>query len=147
MVLLVAVCTLIGAVAAAMRPGPARLLPMLAVGQAVGHVALAISPEHCHGRLLTLPMLAAHGLAVPVGTLLIRGAEAALRRLYACVLRVLVALIATVLAPQSPSPRTPAAAPIAPRRLLISSGIGRRGPPRCAFIDTFHRPADFAVVS
>jgi hypothetical protein len=144
-VLLVAACALTGTVAAAMRPGLARLLPMLAVGQAIGHVALAISPEHCHGRLLTPPMLAAHALAVPVGALLIRGTEAALRRLYGCVLRVLVALTTTVVAPQAHSARTPAPPSISPRRLLISSGIGRRGPPRWVFFETFHRPADFAV--
>lgn len=144
-VLLVAVCTLTGTVVATMRPGPARLLPMLAVGQAIGHVALAIAPDHCHGQLLTLPMLAAHGLAVPVGALLIRGAEAALRRVYASVLRIIVALIATVVAPQSHSPASPAVPSIPLRRLLISSGIGRRGPPRDSFIETFHRPADFAV--
>ncbi len=144
-VLLVAVCALTGTVTAGMRPGLARLLPMLAVGQAIGHVALAISPEHCHAHLLTPPMLAAHALAIPVGALLIRGAEAALRRVYASVLRVLVALIATVAAPRSHSLVTPAVPPITLRRLLISSGIGRRGPPRYSFIDTFHRPTDLAV--
>ncbi|MBF6170601.1 hypothetical protein IU476_03855 [Nocardia blacklockiae] len=100
--LLVAACTLIGVLVAAAGGGLPRLLVLLAVG----HGALSVAPGHCHPAVFSPGMLVAHLVAVPVGAVAVRGAEVALRRVLSRVWRVVGA-----------------------RRLLWSSGVGRRGPP------------------
>ncbi|MGV9413616.1 hypothetical protein ACWDOP_27260 [Nocardia sp. NPDC003693] len=134
MALLLAACGLIGVVVAAVRPAHvlASTMGMLAVGQAVGHVALSMSPDHHHHGATPL-MLAAHLVAVPVGALLIGAAEVGVRRAVTSVRRFMVALDG-VLAPAA----LPARAFVADeravvRRLLVSPGIGRRGPPTAGF--------------
>ncbi|WP_280266065.1 hypothetical protein [Nocardia wallacei] len=142
--LLVTACTLTGVLVSAIGSGLPRLMLMLAAGQAIGHAALSMSPEHCHPAMFSSAMLIAHLVAIPVGALLIRGAEVALGRALSSVRRAVVALAASVPAPPG-SPLLPRHTGVAaPRRLLISSGIGRRGPPRDpAFF--LHRSVGLAI--
>nr|WP_051161598.1 hypothetical protein [Nocardia transvalensis] len=130
--LLVAACTLVGVVVAALGTGLPRLMLMLGAGQVVGHAALSAAPGHCHPAVFTSAMLVAHLVAIPVGALLVRGAEIALGRILSSVRRVVVALAGT-LETSRPTPRIVRAVRVTiPRRLLLSSGTGRRGPPRGA---------------
>ncbi|RDI50989.1 hypothetical protein DFR68_105466 [Nocardia mexicana] len=144
--LLVTACTLTGVLVAAVGTGLPRLMLMLAAGQAIGHAALSMSPEHCHAAMFSSAMLTAHLVAIPVGALLVRGAEVALGRVLSSVRRAVVALVRTVPAP-SGSPLIPRRGQVAtPRRLLVSSGIGRRGPPWHRDFSFFlHRSADLAI--
>ncbi|MFD6356514.1 hypothetical protein [Nocardia tengchongensis] len=131
--LLLAACTVIGVVVASLRPryGLAGTMGMLAAGQAIGHAALSMSPGH-HHHSSSPAMLIAHLVAIPVGAIVIRAAEAGMRRAVTSVRRFLLALGA-VLAPRSNwmRPRVADDRAVA-RRLLVSPGIGRRGPPATA---------------
>ncbi|MGW5381082.1 hypothetical protein [Nocardia sp. NPDC003963] len=127
--LLLAGCAIAGALATVARPGgPIALMASLALGQAFGHTALAAAPGHEHGGSSTAPMLSAHLVAIPVGALLIRIAERAIR--YA-VSRLTIALRQPI-CHELPTPR-PVVAPEAERGphrlLLLASGPGTRGPP------------------
>ncbi|ATL67949.1 hypothetical protein [Nocardia terpenica] len=143
-VLLLLSCTVTGVVVTALRRGMLPVLAMLAVGQAIGHAALSVSPRHCHGGL-TAAMLAAHVVAIAVGALLIRGAEIALGRVISSVRRAVVALGAVLVAPVSRVGVVPASRGTVAPRLLVSSGIGRRGPPRLPASLLFHHPAGVAA--
>ncbi|MFI6865613.1 hypothetical protein [Nocardia sp. NPDC050406] len=127
--LLLATCALIGVVVATVRPrsGVLSTMVMLAVGQGVGHEALSIAPHH-HRHGLTAAMVAAHLVAIPVGAMVIRAAETGLRRAVTSVRRFIVALGFTSTPPGRPLAALPAPRNVA-LRLLVSSGIGRRGPP------------------
>ncbi|GAB2697178.1 hypothetical protein GCM10027089_18620 [Nocardia thraciensis] len=144
--LLVTACTLTGVLVAAAGTGLPRLMLMLAAGQAIGHAALSMSPEHCHPAMFNSAMVTAHLVAIPVGALLVRGAEIALGRVLSSVRRAVIALAGTVPAPPW-SPPVPRRSPVAAaRRLLVGSGIGRRGPPRQHALPLFlHRSANLAV--
>ncbi|MFG1796619.1 hypothetical protein [Nocardia sp. NPDC049149] len=129
--LLIAACAVVGVVVGGRRARHrvADVMVLLAVGQAFGHVALTISPGHHHGSHLTSVMLAAHLAAVPVGAVLIRGAEIAVARAVSAAdrtVRVLESGPAPGFVPNSPIPFGPLPAY---RRLLFSSGSGLRGPP------------------
>ncbi|UFS98633.1 hypothetical protein [Nocardia huaxiensis] len=128
--LLFVACGLIGVLVASFRPryGPLSTMGMLAAGQTIGHTALSMSPEH-HHHTTSAAMLAAHLVAIPVGALLIRAAEAGLRRAITSVRRFILTLDLAPLPGVHPARRahTGDRAPL--RRLLLSSGIGRRGPP------------------
>ncbi|MFE3223950.1 hypothetical protein [Nocardia sp. NPDC059228] len=129
--LLFAACTLIGVVVATLRPryGIAGTMAMLAVGQSIGHAALSMSPGH-HQHSSSPSMLLAHLVAIPVGALAIRAAEAGIRRAITSVRRFILAL-GSILRPPAPRLRPRRADDRAEaRRLLVSPGIGRRGPPR-----------------
>ncbi|MGW5111949.1 hypothetical protein [Nocardia sp. NPDC004123] len=130
--LLFAACTLIGVVVATLRPryGIAGTMAMLAVGQSIGHAALSMSPGHHHHDSSSPSMLLAHLVAIPVGALVIRAAEAGMRRAITSVRRFILAL-GPILRPPAPRLRPCRADDRAEaRRLLVSPGIGRRGPPR-----------------
>lgn len=107
----------------------AQLLVVLAVAQAVGHIALTVVDAHHHGPMLTQPMLVAHVVAVLIGAMAIRGAEHGIRRAVTA-LREAVPLPAALVvdevavAPALPVYRMPGSA-----RLLDLSGRGSRGPP------------------
>lgn len=129
--LLIAACTVVGVVVGARRPrfGVAEVMVLLAIGQAAGHVALTMSPGHHHSAGTTSVMLAAHLAAIPVGAVLIRGAEIGVGRAVSAAnraVRVLSTRPATPFVFQYAVPVGPLAAP---RRLLFSSGFGLRGPP------------------
>ncbi|MEV0032509.1 hypothetical protein [Nocardia sp. NPDC050793] len=129
--LLIGACAAVGVLVGSLRTraGLLELMGLLAVGQGVGHTALTLSPGHHHGAHATALMLLAHLAAIPVGALLIRGAEAAIRRAASSVRRAARVLGAM------PVPALPTVALLAardaaiPRRLLLASGIGTRGPP------------------
>jgi hypothetical protein len=101
---------------------------LLAIGQLLGHLALTLSP-HCHNVLITAPMLVAHLVATVAGAILVRGAETTLRRAVSLIRRAVGAVThilgisgATVVV-SVPDTVT------VPRRLVLASGTGRRGPP------------------
>ncbi|WP_405495612.1 hypothetical protein [Nocardia sp. NBC_00511] len=131
--LLLAACTLIGVVVAvrAARPGLVSVMGMLAAGQTIGHLTLSMSPGH-HHHASSPSMLVAHLVAIPLGALAIRAAEVGLRRAITSVRRFMLALAEAL---------RPTAGPFTPRtrddraevrRLLVTPGLGRRGPPRNA---------------
>ncbi|WP_327118142.1 hypothetical protein OHB12_09545 [Nocardia sp. NBC_01730] len=135
--LLIAACTAVGVLVAA-RPNrhrPGEVMAMLAIGQTVAHIALTLSAGHQHDAGTPTVLLGAHLTAVPVGALLIRTAEhAALRA--ASDLRRTVRILSDgptaflrICSPAIGRPRP------GPRRLLVCSGFGLRGPP------TRHRPS------
>ncbi|WP_433490216.1 hypothetical protein [Nocardia grenadensis] len=129
-VLLSAGCALAGALAFSLRPGhgPVSLMALLALGQTIGHSALAVAPGHHHGVIPNAPMLAAHLLAIPVGAVLIHTAERAVRW---AVSRLQKALREHAFRGFS-LPRATAVAESdqpAARHPLLSSGSGTRGPP------------------
>lgn len=130
-VLLIAACTATGALAGSLRDrrGIADVMAMLVFGQALGHTALSVS-GHGHMRSAPALMLVAHLVAVLVGALLIHGAELAVRYVLASMRSVLLALDPVLPVPDGPT--RPVVRATVPRRLpiLVSSGVGRRGPPR-----------------
>ncbi|MFJ1455810.1 hypothetical protein [Nocardia sp. N2S4-5] len=138
--LLVAACALTGVLVASVGTGLARLMVLLAAGQAVGHAALSVAPGHCHPPVFTAAMVVAHLVAIPVGALLVRGAEVALGRVLSSVRRMVVALGVVPAVPAAVWRVVEGAGVVSLWRLLLSSGIGRRGPPRGVGISLFsHR--------
>ncbi|WP_433665881.1 hypothetical protein ACQP06_19025 [Nocardia sp. CA-136227] len=131
--LLVGACTVIGVVVATLRPryGLAGTMGLLAAGQALGHAALSMPPGH-HHHSTPAGMLIAHLVAIPVGALVIRAAETGLRRAVTGVRRFLLALGAVLTPPTRPVHARVADDRAEARRLLVSPGIGRRGPPVAA---------------
>ncbi|WP_228000585.1 hypothetical protein [Nocardia australiensis] len=131
-VLLIAACALVGVGVAAIRVrhGLVVLMTLLAIGQAVGHTALSLAPGHHHAPHAPAAMLAAHLIAIPAGALLIRAAEFALARAASSVRRTARALRAAPIADPRFAYATPTGVAPTPHRLLLSSGIGTRGPPR-----------------
>ncbi|WP_245673081.1 hypothetical protein [Nocardia lijiangensis] len=129
--LLIGACAAVGVLVSSLRlrAGLLELMGLLAFGQAVGHTALTMSPGHHHGSHATTVMLLAHLAAIPVGALLIRGAEAALAKAASSVRRA-VRFVGTMGVPAPPQVVLVAPRAVAiPRKLLLSSGIGTRGPP------------------
>ncbi|MFF0533300.1 hypothetical protein ACFYT3_33645 [Nocardia amikacinitolerans] len=129
--LLIGACAAVGVLVSSLRlrAGFVELMGLLTIGQAVGHTALTMSPGHHHGSHATSVMLSAHLAAIPIGALLIRSAEAALAKAVSSV-RDVVRVLGPVPAPASASIiRIAPRAAASPRRLLLSSGIGTRGPP------------------
>ncbi|WP_405179260.1 hypothetical protein OG225_36155 [Nocardia sp. NBC_01377] len=131
LVLLVAGCVLVGVIGA----GPAgRWWPVpiaqLGAGQLLGHLVLAWTSEHTHPMALTPAMLVSHAVfAVVVGIAL--GIAERLARAVVSSLRwwlVLLTRHAETVADQRclavPGRNSPT-----PARLLLSSGLGNRGPP------------------
>ncbi|MGO4618274.1 hypothetical protein AB4305_33165 [Nocardia sp. 2YAB30] len=129
--LLIATCTAVGVLVAARpnRHGVGEAMAMLAIGQTVTHIALTLSDGHQHDAGTPTVMLGAHLAAVPVGALLIRAAEHGVLRA-ACDMRRTVRILSD--GPTAPlricsfaigGPR------LGPRRLLVCSGFGLRGPP------------------
>ncbi|NEW37397.1 hypothetical protein GV794_24405 [Nocardia cyriacigeorgica] len=135
--LLLGACALIGMVARALpvRPGSAQVMLLLTAGQAIGHLALTAAPGHHHGSGSAAIMLVAHLLAIPVGAVLIHGAEQAARRAVSSVHRAVAALCTALAAPPPWAPRSLAtsADPLIPPRPLLTSGAGTRGPPASAW--------------
>lgn len=131
--MLFAACTLIGVVVATLRPryGLAGTMVMLAAGQSIGHAALSMPPGH-HHHSSSPSMLLAHLIAIPVGALAIRAAEAGMRRAITSVRRFILALGSVPRPPARPARAHRADDRAEARRLLVSPGIGRRGPPVAA---------------
>ncbi|MGW5226144.1 hypothetical protein ACWEP5_14495 [Nocardia niigatensis] len=131
--LLFAACTLIGVVVATLRPryGLAGTMVMLAAGQSIGHAALSMPPGH-HHHSSSPSMLLAHLIAIPMGALAIRAAEAGMRRAITSVRRFILALGSVPRPPARPARARRADDRAEARRLLVSPGIGRRGPPVAA---------------
>ncbi|WP_280374137.1 hypothetical protein [Nocardia wallacei] len=138
--LLVAACALTGVLVASVGTGLARLMVLLGAGQAVGHAALSVAPEHCHRPGFAPAMLVAHLVAIPVGALLIRGAEVALGRVLSRVRRLVVALGAVPAVAAAVWRVVEGVRVVSARRLLWSSGVGRRGPPRGAGVVALYNP-------
>lgn len=128
--LLFAACTLVGAVVATLRPryGIAGTMALLAAGQSIGHAALSMSPGH-HHHGSSPSMLLAHLIAIPVGALAIRAAEAGMRRAVTSVRRFILALASIPRSPAGPVRARAGDDRAEVSRLLVSPGIGRRGPP------------------
>ncbi|MEV6773678.1 hypothetical protein AB0N05_34095 [Nocardia sp. NPDC051030] len=131
--LLFAACGLTGVLVASARSrsGLFWTMGMLAAGQSIGHIALSMSPGH-HHPATTSVMLLAHLVAIPVGAMLIRAAEAGMRRAVTSVRRFILALGLAPVPPHAPAATVSADDRARARRLLVSPGIGRRGPPRQA---------------
>ncbi|MGW5519511.1 hypothetical protein [Nocardia africana] len=134
---LIAASTAVGCLAAHTRTGVFRLMGLLAVGQAIGHLALSLSPD-CHDVLITAPMLVAHLAATVVGAVLVRGAETTLRRAVSLIRRVVGAVTHILGSSGAPVVVSVPETVTAPRRLVLASGTGRRGPPR--FTGSFAAP-------
>ncbi|MTK49205.1 hypothetical protein GL303_22360, partial [Nocardia seriolae] len=128
--LLFAACTLIGIVVATIRPryGLAGTMAMLAAGQSIGHAALSMSPGHHHPGS-SPSMLLAHLIAIPVGALVIRAAEAGMRRAVTSVRRFILALASAPCPPAGPRRARPADDRAEAGRLLVSPGIRPPPPP------------------
>ncbi|WP_240772191.1 hypothetical protein [Nocardia sp. CS682] len=129
--LLIAACTAVGVAVGARRTrhGLVEVMALLTIGQAVGHVALTMSPGHHHGAGTTAIMGVAHLLAIPVGALLIRGAEIAVTRGISAANRTARVLSTRPAVPFAVAYTVPIGPLVPARRLLFSSGFGLRGPP------------------
>ncbi|MET9029951.1 hypothetical protein ABZW96_30635 [Nocardia sp. NPDC004168] len=129
--LLIAACAAVG-VLAGVRPhrhGRGEMMATLAVAQAVAHFASTLSAAHHHDAGATSVMLGTHLAAVPLGALLIRAAEHAVVRAVSDVRRTVRVLGEGPSAPvRIGSPAFGHVLPH-PRRPLLSSGPGLRGPP------------------
>lgn len=128
---LIAACCVIGVLVDAVphRPGAARLLLALTLGQAAGHWALTAAPEHHQGQHAHGVMLAAHLAAIPLGAVLIAAAERAVLAgvtALARVVRMPAGGPAPVVVLRVAPPRA-VAGPIVERPLVGGSGL--RGPP------------------
>ncbi|WP_039798529.1 hypothetical protein [Nocardia araoensis] len=129
--LLIAACAAVGVLAGARPPRHrlGELMATLAMAQAVTHVASTLSAAHHHDAGAASVMLGMHLAAVPLGALLIRAAEQAVLR-GASEVRHTVRVLGE--APSAPvrigSPAFEHALP-QPRRPLLCSGPGLRGPP------------------
>ncbi|MEV0947767.1 hypothetical protein [Rhodococcus sp. NPDC049939] len=131
--LLIIACAAVGVVGASLRTTRSPLSTLMAVlvaGQAVGHSALAAASAHPLS-LPSVPMTCAHAAAVLITALLIRAAEHGVSIATSTVRRVtrvlLVALSDDSEGSAAPSPVYHARVIL---RLLASSGVGTRGPPR-----------------
>ncbi|MFF0497790.1 hypothetical protein ACFYU5_15380 [Nocardia aobensis] len=126
--MLIAASTAIGCLAAHTRTGLFRLMGLLAIGQLLGHLALTLSP-HCHDVLITAPMLVAHLAATVGGAVLVRGAETTLRRAVSLIRRAVGVVTHILGITGAPVVVSVPDTVTAPRRLVLASGTGRRGPP------------------
>ncbi len=126
--MLIAASTAIGSLAAHTRTGLFRLMGLLALGQLLGHLALTLSP-HSHDMLITAPMLVAHLAATVAGAVLVRGAETTLRRAVSLIRRAVGAITHNLGIAGAPVVVSGPDTVAAPRRLVLASGTGRRGPP------------------
>ncbi|MGW5453939.1 hypothetical protein [Nocardia sp. NPDC003979] len=131
LVLLFAACALVGVVAGTFPRGAHAVSTMavLAVGQYVGHTALSLGPGHSHHGV-TVAMVIAHLVAIPLGALAIRGAEVGLGRAISSVCRLVIALVGVVGVPSRPTVPVPDAERAIVRQLLRRPVISLRGPPR-----------------
>ncbi|WP_040779413.1 hypothetical protein [Nocardia pneumoniae] len=126
---LILACAAVGVLVGARphRRGLGEITAMLAIGQTVAHLALTLSAAHQHDA--SSVMLGAHLAAIPIGALLIHAAERAVLQA-ASDIRHTVRILAV--GPTAPagfrSPVIDRALPW-PRRLLLGSGSGLRGPP------------------
>ena len=123
-----AVLLLLAAVAVGALAMGSRLpvIAVLAVGQVLGHVVLALGSEHMH--MPSHAMVAAHVAAVGAGAFLITAAERGCRIALAAVHRLVPRRYN---APPVRSRVVPCVAhrPHARRVLLPAAGLGTRGPP------------------
>lgn len=126
--MLIAASTAIGCLAAHARTGLFRLMGLLAIGQLLGHLALTLSPD-CHDVLITAPMLVAHLAATVAGAILVRGAETTLRRAVSLIRRAVGAVTHFLGISGAPVVVSVPDTVTVPRRLVLASGTGRRGPP------------------
>ncbi|TYQ10512.1 UNVERIFIED_ORG: hypothetical protein L601_002300000300 [Gordonia westfalica J30] len=130
MVMLVSGCILLG-VLCSHRGGSGlpMLVGQLAMGQSIAHLLLtAATSEHHHGAMLTPTMGSSHLAVAVVAGVGLWVAEHLVRVVVASVTRWLAALVTPVR--QEPSRRLPCRTTLpVPRRLLLSSGAGTRGPP------------------
>ncbi|WP_454196470.1 hypothetical protein [Nocardia sp. Marseille-Q1738] len=128
---LIVACAAVGVLVGARphRRGLGEITAMLAIGQTVAHLALTLSAGHQHDATTSSVMLGAHLAAIPIGALLIHAAERAASRA-ASDIQHTVRILAV--GPSAPAGfRSPLIdrALARPRRLLLGSGSGLRGPP------------------
>ncbi|MEV6067254.1 hypothetical protein AB0L82_11930 [Nocardia sp. NPDC052001] len=140
--LLFAACALIGVIVASVRPryGLTSLMGMLAAGQGIGHIALSMSPGH-HHHAASPSMLTAHLIAIPVGAMAIRAAEAGMRRAVTSVRRFILTLGLAPVPAERTARTTSTDERATVRLLLVSPGIARRGPPARARLLSHLAPA------
>ncbi|MFE7744734.1 hypothetical protein [Nocardia sp. NPDC057455] len=129
--LLIAVCAAVGVLAGARphRHGPGEIMATLAVGQAVAHFASTLSAGHHHHPGTTPAMLGTHLAAVPLGALLIRAAEQAVLHAVSDMRHTVRVLAHGPSAPIRIGSFALGRTLPRPRRLLLGSGSGLRGPP------------------
>ncbi|MBF6169653.1 hypothetical protein IU486_33775 [Streptomyces gardneri] len=129
--MLMAACAAVGVLVAARphRHGLGEIMATLAVGQAAVHVSFSLSSAHHHGAGTTSVMLGTHLAAVPLGALLIHAAEKAALRAASDAHRTVRILADGPSAPVRVSSLAFGRVLPQPRRLLLSSGSGLRGPP------------------
>ena len=126
-VLLAVLAATAGAVAATVSPAstPRYLVGLLAVGQVVGHLLLSAAGHH-HAAQPTPAMVAAHGIAIGAGALLIAAGERLWRALSRTV-RAVVRIVCTVAA--KPAAATRRADQPLRSALLLAASVSHRGPP------------------
>ncbi|WP_231496678.1 hypothetical protein [Rhodococcus sp. UNC363MFTsu5.1] len=132
-VLLVLGCAAIGAAIASVRVDRHQLLIVaaaLTLGQAIGHVALAMGAVHPHGPQLGPAMVAAHAAAVAVSALLIRAGERGCVAALSALTRRIPAPFVEAPVPGPVADCVPSDGPMPARWLLVGSGTGTRGPPQ-----------------
>ncbi|MCG7631224.1 hypothetical protein MHN80_02770 [Gordonia McavH-238-E] len=130
MVMLVSGCILLGVLCSHRAgAGLGMLMGQLAIGQGIGHLLLmAATPEHHHGATLSASMLSSHLAVAVIAGLGLWIAEHLVRVVVASVTRWLAVLVTPV--PRELSRHQPCRTTLPiPRRLLLSSGAGTRGPP------------------
>ena len=133
MMMLVSGCILLG-VLCSHRAGAGlpMLVGQLAMGQGIAHLLLmAATSEHHHGVPLTPTMLTSHLAVAVIAGLGLWVAEHLVRIVVASATRWLATLVTPL--PYAAALRQPCSTTLAsPRRLLLSSGVGTRGPPHLA---------------
>lgn len=129
--MLIAACAAVGVLGGARphRRGLGEVTAMLAIGQAVAHVTLTLSAGHQHDASTSSVMLAAHLVAIPIGALLIHAAERAALRAASDIQHTVRILAVGPAAPAGFRSPVIDRALARPRRLLLGSGSGLRGPP------------------
>ncbi|UGT68124.1 hypothetical protein LTT66_34020 [Nocardia gipuzkoensis] len=128
---LIAACAAVGVFVGARphRHGLGEIMATLAIAQAVAHLASTLPTAHHHDAGATSVMLGTHLAAVPLGALLIHAAEQAVLRAASEMRHAVRVLADRPGAPVRISSVAFGRALPQPRRLLLSSGSGLRGPP------------------
>ena len=131
-VVLFLVCGLFGAATSFTSTNRLLLVGQLGAAQILGHYALAVSSDHAHGAQLTALMVASHAIAAGLCAVRI----ALVERLHSVVVstmqQVVLALVAAEPAVEVAPASVPEYRPNVVTKLLVSSGLGTRGPPLLA---------------
>jgi hypothetical protein len=130
-VMALAVCAVIGAVAASAHGvrGFIPVLGLVAAGQLIGHCVLVFASGHTHGGHWSASMVGAHAVAAAVSAALICAAEHLGRAAARRVRQVIVMVLDVTDGDGLHRPETPVLLHVLTPRLLCRNAFGTRGPP------------------